>query len=183
VVKIPTPFIGGAESPRRGSDEDKEMQLPFAPQEEGAVEPEAAPADVDEQAPLEQPIRIEVEGAEEAEEPLPAEPVEAAAELAEPDVAYAAADVDEPEPESFEMPDFLFGPDSAAQEAASKAVEAVEHLEAPDELAEIARTLQDGDFGDRIRELIQELGDSAPDSAVPRAFAAGYLAAKKSEEE
>jgi hypothetical protein len=183
VVKIPTPFIGGAESPRRGSDEDKEMQLPFAPQEEGAVEPEAPPADVDEQEPAEQqPIRIEVEAAE-AEEPLPAEPVEWAAELAEPDVAYAAADVDEPVPESFEMPDFLFGPDSAAQEAASEALQAVEHLEAPDELAEMARTLQDGDFGDRIRELIEELGDSAPDSAVPRAFAAGYLAAKKSEEE
>jgi hypothetical protein len=197
VPKIPTPFIGGAESPRRGSDEDKELQLPFSPEEKEAVEPEAAPADVDEHAPPEQPIRIEVEATEaeepfvaepveaaaEAEEPFAPDPVEAAAELAEPDVAEAAPDVDEPTEKALEVPDFLFGPDSALQEAASEALEAEEHPEVPDELAEMARALQEGELGERIRELINDLGDSAPDSAVPRAFAAGYLAAKKLEEE
>jgi hypothetical protein len=213
VAKIPTPFIGGAESPRRGSDEDKALQLPFSPQEEGAVKPEAAPADVDEQAPPEQPIRIEVEAVE-AEEPLQAEPAEAAAEAEEPllaEPAEAAAEAEEPllaesaeteaepaEPEALEtdpeteepvaaggleVPDFLFGPDSAAREDTSDPVPAEEHYEAPDELAEMARALQEGKFGDRIRELINDLGDSTPDSAVPRAFAAGYLAAKKLEEE
>lgn len=83
-----------------------------------------------------------------------------------------------------DFPDFLAGPDGAEEPAGSEPVEVAEvdaaiRLETDEELEAVARELQDGELGAWIRQLIEDLGPYAAETAVARAFAAGYLAASR----
>ncbi len=91
------------------------------------------------------------------------------------------------------FPDFLGGSDGfesaedvAAPEAMAAEAEAATEQEAPlssrERLARMADELRDGEFGNLIRALVDELGPYAADIAIARAFAAGYQAAKDREE-
>lgn len=208
---IPTPFVGGTDSPRRGSDEEKTLQPPFAPGGEAFHEPGSAGPQTDDQIRAEQPVRLDVEELDEEdllpdmsaegediaiegptydlEWPEGPEP-ETAPEVAETtDVAPEAEPAEDPARtgESTEvasggadMPDFLLGPDSGAAEDAEPI--GAETVSPKEELVEMAAKLQDGALGESIRVLIADLSVYTPEIAVPRAFAAGYLAAMKEEE-
>jgi hypothetical protein len=224
VSRIPTPFIGGTDSPRQDRSAKDQVVPPYAP---GADEPaaeDAAAADLgpesaeetlepvsgeatsetpavdvealEPEAPeYEVPVDVEWLDAEpesavgeeapiefvELEELLPSE--EAAAAGA-PDLArspeardFAAAD------DQSGLPDFLSGPDGGGPEVpiaeSEQAFVPGESLEA---LAEEAEWLLQGEQGERIRALMADLGRYRADIAVARAFAAGYLAAKRREE-
>lgn len=196
---IPTPFIGGSESPRGGETAGRrELAPPFYPQvpAEG-VEPAASsevhrgtPAskashtsrEPETQAPeLEEVIRIEIVEEEEepgtfeqvplaAKEPARSIPVDAVGDTAGPSQAA-----------ELEFPEFLLGPDGGTEKAVT--AEGEEAHEAPRErLAQVADELKRGTLGARIRALIADLRSADAAAAVERAFAAGYLAAKEEEE-
>ncbi len=108
------------------------------------------------------------------------------------------ADTDEEEGELYEFPSFLFGADgtgvgeSAAaegefeppvvEEVPVAAPEPAARYETAERLAEIARELMASDERPRIEALIDDLRRLTADIAVPRAFAAGYLAAERRQE-
>jgi len=194
VPRIPTPFIGGSDSPRREQAKE-DLAPPFHPEADAA---EAVSADVE--AETEEPVAVEAfsievdELAVEAEESL--EDVELVAndleEVAAEEFAVGIVEEEEEEEEEREeeqaittdggddfFPDFL----SADQEAAA-AEEPTE--EAPtssrERLAEMAEELRAGEFGGLIRTLVDELGPYAAEIAIARAFAAGYQAGKDREE-
>ena len=195
--RIPTPFIGGSDSPRR--EQGKEVLAPpFHPEAEEAevtspaAEPEAV---VEEAAESEEAVQIEAAEAEpesgdeaimavggEEPEPLTNDLEEIAAE----EFAVGIEEVEEEEEtvtakagDAF-FPDFFDGSDGigSAEEATDK--------EAPpssrERLAQMAEELRAGEFANLIRTLIDELGPYAAEIAIARAFAAGYLAAKDREE-
>ncbi len=205
---FPTPFIGGAQRPQLDRSAKRQLEPPFyierdatetevQPAEAAAAEPETpvggepvadeefeffeglepepeaseyeGPVPVQQAAPAEEPVGIE-------EMASAAEPQPVAAPLEEPGPGEA-----EPADESIELPDFLLGPDStAAAEAPGEAVGP--EPPTPEALSRVAEELLDTPDGDRIRQLVAELGSSAAEVAIPRAFAAGYLAAKSREE-
>ncbi len=158
-----------------------------------------------------EPEELPAEELEPAEEAEPAEPVLAQAKTVpldrppppQPDLAEVSAEVPaadepavtpEPEPavsvvseevaEAYEFPDYLFGADGTPDEATPTDVEHVTTVapEREERLADLADELMAGEEGDQIRALIEELGPLASEVALPQAFAAGYLAAKKREE-
>jgi len=206
VSNIPTPFVGGTDSPRRGSDEEKALQPPYAPGWEAAEA--AAPATDDRTGP-ERLIKVEVSDLDE-EDLLPdmstegeeiaiegptydlewPEETEAETSTGPAEIVDSAPDADlttTPEPAEIaaggtEMPDFLLGPDSSeaglAVEPASK-----EPAVPKEALVEMSLKLQEGVLGESIRALVADLSVYTLEIAVPRAFAAGYLAARKEEEE
>lgn len=249
---IPTPFIGGADSPQRDTAEGKELARPYTP---GSVEPEAPVTPEVEREPESAPwesvvgaedvdidvksVPVEDEAAEwqrEPEEPeaatAPSAPAESPepqeAEPAEPALAgFKTVAVPSMEPplepedeergsadavvepidaaeaelatfpeadegaEDSEFPSFLFGPDATKGEAprepvegagVTPAFEAGESEDTEDRLTELGRELLTGEEGEEIRALIADLRPLAADIAVPRAFAAGYLAAKRRQE-
>jgi hypothetical protein len=212
VTDIPIPFIGGAEGPRREWPAKQPLEPPFAPGGEAEVETgpeEAAIADefeteLDETFEAEaEPVVIEIEEPI-AESVLEDEP----GSVDEPPVAPSAPAVTPGTPgdREFELPDFLLGSDAGdvAQvseelettaafefvaeqpepppESAEDTLAGTVRLETGGRLAEKARELLDGERGDWIRTLIADLRGYGHDVTVPRAFAAGYLAAKKEEE-
>lgn len=214
---IPTPFIGGADSPQRDTPAKREFAPPYHP---GLVEPAEAiePAEEHEvaeeawesssaeevQAIVESvPAPSEtVERELEPEEPEGVKPWEAEIDVAEPQEAEPAqaiaAEVETVEGEPSEFPSFLFGADGAGvddysaaevesevsvlEEEPAEAPEPATRYETAERLAEVARELLASDEGPRIQELIDELRRLTADIAVPRAFAAGYLAAQRRQE-
>jgi hypothetical protein len=209
VSNIPTPFVGGTDSPRRGSDEEKTLQPPFAPGGEafhGSDGPES-----DDDVRPEEAVRLDVEDLDE-EDLLPDMSSEGEdiaiegptydlewPEGPEPETASEVTEMIEVAPEAepaedpartrestevagsgADMPDFLLGPDSGAAEEAEPIEE--ETVLPKERLVEMAAKLQEGALGESIRVLIGDLSVYTPEIAVPRAFAAGYLAAKKEEE-
>jgi hypothetical protein len=210
VSNIPTPFVGGTDSPRRGSDEEKGLQPPYAPGGEPIPEAEAAAPLTDEQTGLEEPIHVEVGDLDE-EDLLPdmstegediaiegamydlewPEGPELASEFAEetvvtpvedlPSTAEPAAEPAEVAGGAVEVPDFLLGPDIGEAELATEPVSGGPAVP-KEELVEMALKLQEGTLGESIRALVSDLSIYKPEIAVPRAFAAGYLAARKEKE-
>ncbi len=220
---IPTPFIGGADSPQRDTAQGRELARPYTP---GSEEPEAPAAPEVEREPEPSPwepvveapdvdidvtsVPVETEAREwetEPEEPEPAETLEPQeAEPAEPALAVAVPPTEpietaEVEVEAYsegdagaedsEFPSFLFGPDATGGEeppgavqraSAAPSLEAGETDETDDRLTELGRELLSGEEGEEIRALIDALRPLTSDIAVPRAFAAGYLAAKRRQE-
>ncbi len=110
------------------------------------------------------------------------------------DEAEAAVDAERvDEGEGHDLPSFLLGPDATAAEEPpgrdeferaldEEAIELGQTEQSAEQLAELGRDLLAGEEGERIRALIDDLRSLTADIAVPRAFAAGYLAAKKREE-
>jgi hypothetical protein len=199
VSKIPTPFIGGSESPRRDA-EQQEIAPPFHPgsEETEPLSPEAAPE-------LEDRARLEESGA--VEEEVLVDPVDiAAGEVVPISIQVLGADSVGGEQESdlegpvaadgTDFPGFLAGPDGIALDVEEEvpAVEPVPEdvrtseeqetvpLASLEQLAEKAAELKAGELDAWIRSLVDQLGPYAPEIAIARAFAAGYLAAKDSEE-
>lgn len=187
---IPTPFIGGADGPQNDRTDETDLEPPFfteAAESEKQAEPGAGAAEPAE-AEAEPPFFFEPE-APELEEQVPAQeavpdrepiPIEEVAPTAEPEPAFLAPSTDEviqeapaasQEGEGGELPDYLFGADTPPPLP-----------ESPELLAHKAEELLEGAFGDRIRDLVASLGSAAAEFAIPRAFAAGYLAAKSGEE-
>jgi len=152
VSTIPTPFIGGSESPRKQTAEKQVLAPPFHP-----GETEAEEATTIEVAEVE-PVGTEERAAPDVEE--------IAAVPAEKDIPDFLLGPDGAEPEDEEV----------------VAEEEPKPLISLEELAEQAQALQQGELGDRIRALVAELGSDAAEVAVARAFAAGYLAARDREE-
>jgi hypothetical protein len=226
VSRIPTPFIGGTDSPRQDRSAKDQLSAPYVP---GADEPaaeDAAPTDIGlesaeetfepvsaeaaaetpavdiealepEPPDLEVPVPVEwVDGEPEAavgeeapiefigfEELLPSE--EAVPEGApRPAKAPGPQEVPAAADDQSALPDFLSGPDGGGPEVPIAESEQTfvppESLEA---LAEEAERLLQGEQGERIRALMADLGRHGADIAVARAFAAGYLAAKRGEED
>ncbi len=92
---------------------------------------------------------------------------------------------DTAETEDLEVPDWLLG----SEEATTEIGESTPAKELDDRgtdslvrLAEQAEAMLTGSHGDRIRTLIANLSPYTIEIAVPRAFAAGYLAARAEEE-
>lgn len=200
---IPTPFVGGAESPERDRTDQTDLEPPFFNEEPaeatqepkpGAATPQAAESEAeppfffepdapDQEAP---PPQQAVSG----QEPVPIDEVTFAPE---PEPAFLAPQADEAPPEApaapqesadEELPDYLFGPDTPPPLSSSQEAAATPPLpESPELLAHKAEELLEGAQGDRIRDLVASLGSAASEVAIPRAFAAGYLAAKRGEEE
>ncbi len=163
---IPTPFIGGSGAPRQEREASKDIAPPFAPDETAQPAPPAPEpeAEIDEYEIIIETIDDEPELEPAVAAPQPAEPIVAPAEPVTPSEVEAQVD-------DADMPDFLFGSDSAEDE-----------MQSAQRLAEKAHELLDGEQGTQIRDLIADLSLFASEIAVPRAFAAGYLAAKKEEE-
>jgi hypothetical protein len=199
VSTIPTPFIGGADSPHTDEAAGQELQPPFYPEPEGeaaeatsgaasaSLEPPAltepalleaeAATPIAETASDEEEIHVfieEVSPEDEAPDAEKALPVEAAAAEGE------SLEAQEGEAEEAGIPEFLTGPDTPVP--STRIAGETVRLETPQRLAEAAQDLLQGDQGDWIRTLIADLGPHAPEIAVPRAFAAGYLAARAREE-
>lgn len=97
------------------------------------------------------------------------------------DEVVAAEPAEEPPAGDSTMPDYLLGPDSGEEEVTTEPT-GDENSQPKEELVELAATLKAGAFGQSIRDLVEELNVYPPDIAVPRAFAAGYLAARKEKE-
>jgi len=211
VSNIPTPFVGGTDSPRRGSDEEKGLQPPYAPVSDAVTEIEAAAPLADEQTDHEEPLPVVIDDLDEEDllpdmstegeeiaiegatydldwpEPLLETPSAQAGTTTEPELAPAADAPVMGEPSvagaRAEMPDFLLGPDSGdAAEPLAGPVSAAPVVASKEELVEMALTLQKGALGGPIRALVADLSVYTPEIAVPRAFAAGYLAARKERE-
>jgi len=201
VSKIPTPFIGGSESPRR-DPEQQEIAPPFHPglEETEPLSPEAAPE-------LEDRARLEESVSGAVEEEVSLEPVDiAAGEVVPISIEVLGADSVGGEQESdleepvaadgTDFPGFLAGPDGIALDVEEEVptVEPVPEdvttgeeqrtgqLASIEQLAEKAAELRAGELDAWIRSLVDQLGPYAPEIAIARAFAAGYLAAKDPEE-
>ncbi len=166
---IPTPFIGGSDSARPDWGEKKELEAPCFSDSEGTADESAATAPDQKTAagpppprPAPEPETSDYEG------PVP---VQNAA--AEPEPAVG--------PEEDGLPDFLVGPDSGTPVPSPGAPPGM-GAQAPETLARKAEELLDGPHGDRIRQLVADLGSSAAEISIPRAFAAGFLAAQDGEE-
>ncbi|UCF20482.1 MAG: hypothetical protein JSU87_03470, partial [Gemmatimonadota bacterium] len=148
------------------------------------------------------PVRLEVvdldETTPDAAEALGPEP-EIIAGSEEPPLAAvstpSAVEIETPGKASLDLPDFLTGPDAiptveadgeeiASRDAAESddTLAGMVRLETAERLERTANELLRGERGDWIRTLIADLGSRGPEIAVPRAFAAGYLAAKVKEE-
>ncbi len=78
------------------------------------------------------------------------------------------------------VPDFLAGVDSVGPDVETAA--APEPPAGAEEIATEAEALLAGPLGNWIRQLTAELGPGADETAISRAFAAGYLAARAEEE-
>jgi hypothetical protein len=215
VTNIPPPFVGGTDSPRRDSDEEKALQTPYSPTREEAAASESVSAQGgQEEAAETEEFRAGGEADELYEEDLlpdmategeeiaiegpmydldwPEQPEpETPAEGSEPadigsdlqdfaPVETVVAEPTEPSAGDTEMPHYLLGPDSA--DAGVTTQPGDENVQPKEELVDLAATLQAGALGQSIRDLVQELNVYPPDIAVPRAFAAGYLAASKEKE-
>ncbi len=136
-------------------------------------------------------------------EPAPAEAVaeEVGAEPLEDTGRWTEsfeADVEAPAGEPGDFPAFLFGPDGTGvdegaaapsevevpvfDERPAEAPEPAPSYETAERLAEVAQELLASDEGPRIRALIDDLRRLTADIAVPRAFAAGHLAAQRRQE-
>lgn len=123
-----------------------------------------------------------------AEEPEPQTPEQT------PPTAAAPTAVAEPEPARPEpvtpaetdedlTPDFLMGPDAIGpDEPMGERAEGSTVLPTYDELDGKARELLAGPLAERISALMSDLGPGADQTAISRAFAAGYLAASAQEE-
>lgn len=214
MTNIPPPFVGGTDSPRRDSDEEKALQAPYSPTEEAtepaeSVGPEGgqataaeAEAELDElyeedllpdMATEGEDIAVEgpmydLEWPEQPEpetetETAPSEPAGFGPDLQDfgPDEAVAAEPAEESPAGESEMPDYLLGPDSGEEEVTAEPPGDAS-VQSKQELLEMAATLKAGALGQSIRDLVEELNVYPPDIAVPRAFAAGYLAAKNEKE-
>ncbi|NIN71289.1 MAG: hypothetical protein GTO46_04990 [Gemmatimonadetes bacterium] len=194
---IPTPFIGGADSPEQNRTDQTDLEPPFFSDEPaespdkpepgaGATEPAAEEA--------EPPFFFETETT--SEEPLPTqeatpdtEPItveEEVAPAAEPEPAFLSPTADEgaaaPQESDVDLPDYLFGADTPPPFTPAEGTAPPPLPESPERLAHKAEELLEGTFGDRIRDLVASLGAAAAEVAIPRAFAAGYMAAKSGEE-
>lgn len=185
---IPTPFIGGSDRPQHDRSDENDLEPPFfsepaEPEKQaepgaGAVEPAESEA--------EPPFFLELEDAEEAA------PVQEAAPEPEPEPDFLAPTADEPPHEAhaapagsadIELPDYFFGPDTPVPYSSPKGTAAAPPLpESPELLARTAEELLEGAHGDSIRDLVASLGSATAEVAIPRAFAAGYIAAKSGEE-
>jgi hypothetical protein len=185
VPTIPTPFIGGADGPEHDRKDETDLEPPFFT--EGAESPEepehGAGAAEPAEAEAEPPFFFEPEAPELEEQIAPA---------AEPEPAFLAPSTDEALPEAPAppqesegegLPDYLFGADTPPPVSSGAGAEAEPPLpETPELLAYKAEELLEGAHGDRIRDLVASLGSAAAEVAIPRAFAAGYIAAKSGEE-
>jgi hypothetical protein len=190
VSTIPTPFIGGADSPQHGKPAEQELEPPFSPQkaETAPDSPEPAPSqDVAEpQAPAAEEV-LEADFLEPIEEQA-SEPVRIEITEAEPEPQIEKFDLEETPVEvdsadDHGLPDFLAGPDTAAPTDPSAGIQS-ESLspQNAERLAELAQELLGGVHGDWIRSLVANLGAYSSEIAIPRAFAAGYMSAKSGEE-
>lgn len=200
---IPTPFIGGADSPERDRTDETDLEPPFfsdEPSEQPEKPEPGAGAAEPAEAEAEPPFFFEPEAAEQ-EEPLPAQeagppqepvPIEEVTLAPEPEPAFPEPDTEEAPPEAptpsaegagNDLPDYLFGADTPVPFSSPQVGPGVEQLpESPELLAHKAEELLEGKLGDRIRDLVAGLGAAAAEVAIPRAFAAGYLAATRDQE-
>ena len=213
MTKIPIPFIGGTEGPRSQPPDKEVLQGPYAPgldAEEEAVTASAGDAGQESLGQTElaepepgAPVRIEVVDLDESPADVtdPTEPEPGLASGFEAPAVAAASAPPVPEGEatgdtSLDLPDFLIGPDAVpVEEEDSEVITDTEEPESEDTLAGMVRLetadrlertadeLLRGERGDWIRTLIADLGTRGPEIAVPRAFAAGYLAARGKKEE
>jgi hypothetical protein len=201
---IPTPFIGGSDSPRRDTEKQDRLAPPFVPEaaeheddSPGRVDREVAPTGEPEPPLTEQVIPIEVsedEGVDQTAREGPAFELEELIreELAGPELLVAsteAAPAEEesssaaptaPDSEDF-VPDWLVSSDIAAEEDEGEAQPKPTTFASATELAARAAELQQGEWADWIRALIAELGPYAAEVAIARAFAAGHIAATTGE--
>ncbi|UCC83047.1 MAG: hypothetical protein JSW46_19180 [Gemmatimonadota bacterium] len=194
---IPTPFIGGADSPEQDRTDQTDLEPPFFPDENaespeqpepgaGATEPaaeEAEPPFFFEPETPEQPVPTQA--ATPDSESIPIE--EEAAQAAEQEPTFLAPTADESaaapqESEAEDLPDYLLGADTPLPFSSAEEAAAPPQPESPELLAHKAEELLEGILGDRIRDLVASLGAAAAEVAIPRAFAAGYMAAKTGEE-
>jgi len=174
VPKIPTPFIGGSASPRRDS-EPQEVAPPFHPgvEETEPPSPEAAPqledeARLEESAPGVDSVAAEQESA--LEQPAEAHETDFPEFLAGPDGTVLEVEEEEAAVEPV-LEDVTIGEEQESVPLASI-----------EQLAEKAEELRTGEFDAWIRTLVDQLGPYAPEIAIARAFAAGFMAARDSEE-
>ncbi|NIU53065.1 MAG: hypothetical protein GWN32_10115 [Gemmatimonadetes bacterium] len=93
--------------------------------------------------------------------------------------AERVAESTEVEVDEAGLPDFLSGADAVGPD--------LEPSEPPaalsDDVTDTARDLFRGKHGEQIKKLAAELGPAADDEIISRAFAAGYLAAKREQRE
>lgn len=195
---IPTPFIGGADGPEHDRTDETDLEPPFFTDEpaESREAPEPGAGAAEPAEPEAEPPFFFVEP-EAPEEPVPTQeavpdrepvPIEEVAPEAEPEPAFLAPSTGEepavpPHAEDEELPDYLFGPDTPPPFSSPQGTGATPPFpESPELLAHKAEELLEGAHGDRIRDLVASLGSATAEVAIPRAFAAGYMAARSGEE-
>lgn len=163
MTKIPIPFIGGSEGPRRGRGDREGLDPPFYP---GGAEGEAQTAQRPQPEP--DPQRPDLE------------------EQAEPTTGTADAGADDLDSDAADVPDWLLGSESETEGQASAESEGPHDANAESEdltvLGQVADQLMTGTHADWLRTLIANLSPYDTEIAVPRAFAAGYLTGKAEEE-
>ncbi|UCF19538.1 MAG: hypothetical protein JSU87_16720 [Gemmatimonadota bacterium] len=195
MAKIPIPFVGGAEGPRRPSPDKGELETPYHPGEPAEEAPSQGLPGLaqSEERVVSEPIRIEVVDLDEAGETAQTVKEGGAGDLEGAAAAAAETGISSAAPQ--DLPDFLTGPDGVAevypesQEVTAKfraasddTLRGVVRLETAERLERTAEDLLRGKRGDWIRTLIADLRPQRPEVAVPRAFAAGFLAARAEEE-
>ena len=155
--------------------EEEEAPIETLAEEVAPGETVEAPEEADELIDL-----VFTELAAGAQEASPEEQAFASEPATEPEPFSGAADFGTDEEGS---PDFLAGPDSIGpDEFLAETAAAPEPPAGADEIANEAQALLAGALGDWIRQLTAELGPGADETAISRAFAAGYLAARAEEE-
>jgi hypothetical protein len=181
VSRIHTPFIGGATGPEVDRRSRRQLAEPFVPGQPAtpAAEP-APPAVASDAEPAELAEATDYAGSSAgADLDLDLEAAEVWTEPAQEAEAPQAEAADE------FFPDFLAGPDAPGRGGGGAAEELQLEMggpswpgESPERLAEQAHQLLRGALGPWIRSLTTDLGVYAAEIAIPRAFAAGYLAAR-----
>lgn len=184
--RIPIPFIGGGLLSQASKRRAEKIAPPFQPDMEAAeASGEDSPAATE-----------EVRSTREAEERTP---LEAAADDWGPDTGFehvTAAEAVEPAfsssespAEGAQVPDYLVG----AGEERTEEIERVEGsgAAAPElpagvnrqDLQYVLPELLTGESGKQIRDLIEKMKSETVERAIPRAFAAGYLAGRRRQED
>lgn len=178
----------GALAEEDALDEGGEGSPPYTPLEAAAdlwgedTGPEstlpASEAELEAPAPERELVADISEPEPQLEEGPEAEPQAAA--MSEPEYAGEV----EAEEEGLELPDFLLGADGAYEEPVERKAEiGEESRDEGDELTRVASDLLGGDHAARIRDLIEKLRSEEADLAIPRAFAAGFIAAREGKKE
>lgn len=182
---IPTPFVGGADSPNLDRSTRREFAPPFAPgiEEDAALERDSSLVETASSAVEDTALEAEAAAATSSAEEAAPEPAP------EGEVAVEEIDAGKAIEAELELPDYLLGPDAADadrsadsghERAVGSVAEAV-RLEPAATLEAKAQQLLGGECGDWIHTLVSDLQGRELEDAIAQAFAAGYLARVREE--